>query len=84
MTMMIKPDKNRVYVQNMLNAWPLDGTVTGGSSRKDMYVFFLNGHFLNIEYGVISTLFTTLLFSQTSLFLMLVGSDQLYIRLRIS
>ena len=35
--MMIKPDKNKVYVQNMLNTWPLDGTVTGGSSQKDMY-----------------------------------------------
>lgn len=39
MTMMIKPDKNTVYVQNMLNAWPLDGTVTGVSSQKDMYGF---------------------------------------------
>lgn len=78
---MIKPDKNKVYVQNMLNTWPLDGTVTGGSSQKICMVFQT---FLNIEYGVVSTLFTTLLFSQTSLFLMLVGSDQLYIRLRIS
>ena len=57
-----------------------------GAVRKKICMVFQtqNGHFLNIEYGVISTLFATLLFSQTSLFLMLVGSDQLYIRLRIS